>query len=301
MIKDIHWKEGEIVDVYQIITDQILKEMEGGSIPWHKPWTAAALPKNFKSGKTYRGFNLWYLATRGYKCPYWATFKQINEKGGRVKKGEKSTMVVFWKVDTVQKYDEERNETKEKRRFILRYYRVFNLEQQEGIEIPKVEQRDFIPIEKAEQILNEFKNACRIEHSADLLTGDSAFYSPVEDFISLPLKENFHSEEEYYSVRFHETVHSTGHEKRLNREGVADRHSFGDTEYSKEELIAESGAAMLCGICGIANKTLKNSVAYIQNWIKALKNNRKWLVCAFANAQRAADYIQNIKKDYAKK
>lgn len=296
-------------NVYDIVADKIIEKLEAGTIPWHRPWQCdgSGIPKNAVSKKMYRGINVPMLAVEGYGCPYWASFKQIgNGLNGRVNKGEKSTLVVFWKVleklvadmtteEKAKLTDGERSRGK-KLTYMLRYYLVWNLEQttvtkefdegkiEEGKWTPNEDGKEFNSIEKAEQVIAGYKDAPEFKFG-----GDRAFYNPKKDTIGLPAKTSFDKEEGYYATAFHEMSHSTGHEKRLNRPDFAGNF-FGDEDYSKEELIAEAGASYLCAVAGIDN-TIENSVAYIQNWLQALNENRKWVVCAFAKAQHATDYI----------
>ena len=180
---------------------------------------------------------------------------------------------------------------------MLRYYSVFNVEQCEGLKMP-VENTDdapleFNPIEAAEAIVNGYEGKPTIKETEKA----RAYYSPGLDYIHMPKRETFHSVEEFYSTLFHELTHSTGHENRLKREGIIGMHYFGDAVYSREELVAEFGAAFLCGHAGIENVTLDNSAAYIQSWLKVLKNNKQWLVIAAAQAQKAAEHVLGIKHE----
>lgn len=292
-------------DVYAKITDRIINMLEAGEIPWRKPWSnAGVLPMNLISKKQYRGGNCFLLAFSSYTSPFWATFNQIKKLGGYVKKDEKATCIVygetFYKnkmtgkylpkgkipsLSEIGDYDEIP---------VLKMYSLFNLEQTEGIaadKIPKIDQPSFDPIDKAEQMLSNNSNIAPIQYSKIIDPSKGrirAFYRPSEDFIQLPTRDLFDAPEEFYCTAFHEMVHSTGHPNRLNREmqGV-----FGDEEYGKEELIAEFGAAYLCALCGIEQPTLENSAAYIQNWLQALKNDKKLILQAGAKAQQAANYI----------
>ena len=277
--------------VYSIVTDRILDQLRQGVVPWHKPWTAG-LPKNLTSGKAYRGVNTLILGTAPYASPFWLTYRQAQTRGGNVRRGEKSWPVVFWKWIDGKPGDSDSQavdgESKSRKFPILRYYRVFNVEQCEGIEAPKVETRTHNPIETAEAIVHSFSNCPRIQHNDK----SRAFYSPSLDYLNIPVPELFDSGEAYYSVLFHELTHSTGHPNRLNRKGNADLQGFGSHEYSKEELVAELGAAMLCGVSGIENHTINNSAAYIQSWLRALEDDHKLVVLAAAQAQKAADHIQ---------
>jgi antirestriction protein ArdC len=195
-------------------------------------------------------------------------------------------MIVFWKV--LEKPAENPSPENEKD-FIpmLRYYRVFNLDQVSGIEKPYIPNMPgFEPIDEAEAIARKYQQQIEVTHG-----GSRAYYQPAADSIRMPERESFDGAAEYYSTLFHEFTHSTGHESRLNRPGIVDTHFFGDEVYSKEELVAEMGAAMLCGIVGIENKTIKNSAAYIQAWLTKLRDDKKLVVQAAAAAQKAADFI----------
>ena len=274
---------------YKVITDKIIQLLEQGTVPWHKPWTGSDEAMNLISRKAYRGINRFLLNITAYSCPYWATMKQINKLGGKVRKGEKSMPVVFWKW--IEKENKETGKTE--RIPFLRYYRVFNLEQTEGIPAPEVEEaeeRTFNPIEQCERILAEMPDRPAIQHKAQ-----AAWYRPSLDIINMPVPETFLGEEEYYSILFHELGHATGHETRLNRPTLCDMSMFGTTNYSKEELVAEMAAAMLCGEAGIVNKTIDNSAAYIQGWLKKLRQDQRFVVQAASQAQKAADCILGVR------
>jgi len=275
--------------VYQLITDRITALLEKGVVPWHQPWQCAAqTPRNFVSGKPYRGINILLLHSMGYASPFWLTFKQAESLSGYVKRGEKGSPVVFWKW--LETEDKETGETE--RIPLLRYYSVFNIAQCGGIEIPATSQptQEHTPVETAEQII------AGMPKRPEIKTGlAKAFYSPVADFVGMPTPEQFGKAEEYYSVLFHELTHATGHETRLNRKGVSRTEgtvaAFGSDPYAKEELVAEMGAAFLCGQAGIADRTVDTSAAYVFSWLQRLKNDTKLVVQAAAQAQKAADYI----------
>lgn len=278
------------IDVYQIVTDQIIEMLEQGTIPWSRPWQLHC-PVNLVSKKAYRGINVFLLdcsaRQQGYSSPYWVSYKQAQQLGGHVLKGEKSTIVVFWKFLAFKEKDEN-GETAFKEIPFLRYYRVFNIEQCDIPEdkIPQTSKLDFNPVDQAEEIIANMPNRPGITYDG----GNRAFYSKLSDSVHLPPRDRFKAEDVYYSTAFHELVHSTGHSSRLNRKTLTDSHSFGDHDYSQEELVAEMGAAFLCGTCGI-DRTADNSAAYIQSWLKALKNDKKMVVQASSKAQKAADYI----------
>ena len=276
--------------IYEIITKEIIEKLEEGTVPWDRPWDGMYSPKNFVSGKEYRGINAILLGMKPFECPFWATFKQINANCGKVKKGEKSTIVVFWKWIEFDSniLDENGDPVKEDKPF-LRYYRVFNLEQTEGIPWEKCmvqEERKFNPIDTCTNIVIGFKDRPDIKRG-----GGRAYYSPVEDKVQIPMQSDFKSSEGYYSTLFRELVHSTGHTSRVDRKSLTDYNPFGSKEYSKEELIAEIVAAFLCSITGIKNETIDNSASYIQSWLRVIKENVKMIVIAAGQAQKAVDYI----------
>jgi antirestriction protein ArdC len=270
------------MNVYQVVTDRILESLSSGVVTWRKPWVTAT-PKNLVSGKDYRGVNVLLLGASSFESSYWLTFNQARILGGTVKKGERGTPVVFWKISE----DKDDHDEPEKR-FVLRYFTVFNVAQCQGIQTPPViDSRAFDPIERCERIVAGFAKGPRVEHG-----GSSACYLPALDLIKMPRREAFTSSPEYYSTLFHELIHSTGAAHRLARKGVADRTGFASHAYSQEELIAECGAAFLCAEAGISNRTLDNSAAYIASWAKVLKSDPRLVVHAAAQAGKAADLIQ---------
>lgn len=270
--------------VYEYVTERILAELDKGIIPWRRPWksvTASGLPISWVTKKAYRGVNRILLPAGEY-----LTYKQVQENGGKVKKGEKSHIVVFYKM--MEK--EAENEEEETRRFpYLRYYNVFEVDQCEGIERKTApvatEEQELPPIERAEAIVAKYPEPPRIRHE-----GDEAYYSPALDIVTMPLKKAFESAEEYYNTLFHELAHSTGHKARLGRDMTTTVEMRSDS-YAKEELVAEIASAMLCGMSGIENSTIENSVAYIQSWRRRLEQDPKLIVMASSQAQKASDYI----------
>jgi len=276
-------------DIYEMITNKIIKSLEKGVIPWHKPWSSSyLLPENFLTKKKYNGINILLLWDSGFNCKYWLGFKQIENLGGKVKKGEKGTFIVYY--STFMKKEEIDGVITEKNIPYIKYHYVWNLEQTEGIKYEKKEIKkiDFIPIEKAEKILLKMKNKPGIMHK-----GNRAYYNYNNDFICLPAKETFKSTDSYYSVLFHELTHSTMAIKRLNRESARDNH-FGNVEYSKEELLAEIGSCFLCSESAI-KKTFDNSISYISNWLEALKKDKKMILYAASGASKAVNYILDKK------
>jgi antirestriction protein ArdC len=224
-----------------------------------------------------------------YESPFWLTFNQAKQLGAHIRKGEKACPVVFWKQLEVEDKDTHEIEKIP----ILRYYNVWNCSQVEGLnELP--DPTPMAATTKPAEIVANMPQRPEIKFGMA-----KAFYSPAEDFVGMPNRERFTSEDEFYSVIYHELTHSTGAAHRLNRPTVTESNSFGSVEYSKEELIAEMGSAFLCGQAGIGERTLNNSAAYLQNWLEALRNDRKLIVQAAAQAQKAADFILGTKFEEA--
>jgi antirestriction protein ArdC len=276
--------------VYELVTNKIIEQLENGTAPWRKPWKCQ-MPVNLVSGKAYRGINPFLLASAGYGSRYWLTFNQANKLGGFIRKGEKSSIVTFWNIgeEKIIRNADTGAERKSKP-ILLRYYAVFNVEQTEGIadKLGLGNAGPRVPsIEGCEAIVSGMPNAPAMVQDA------RAWYRPSTDTVGMPSRSLFHSSEEYYSTLFHELTHSTGHSSRVGREGIEELNTFGSESYSKEELIAEMGAAMLCGVTGIAPATLQNSAAYLKHWIQVLKGDSKLLVSAASQAQKAADFIRN--------
>lgn len=284
---------------YALITERICAMLGQGVIPWRKPWNAeTAEPVSLASGKRYCGVNVFMLeasaAVAGYRSRYWVTFRQALERGGNVRKGEQATPVVFWKIldkagDRKGSDEDDDAEPAGRKVPILKHYHLFNVEQCEGIEYPAptpTAARPFDPIAACEQIVHAMPRPPTIQHH-----GNRACYSPSRDEVTMPPRDQFIGADEYYSTLFHELVHATGHESRLNRAEIAKPSGFGSDPYAREELVAEMGATFLCGRAGIEQATLANSAAYIQNWIGRLRSDPKLVVLAAASAQKAADFI----------
>lgn len=275
--------------VYEMVTDRIMEQLENNIIPWQKLWAGIRSGSfNRISKKPYSLLNQMLLKFDGE----YASYKQWLDIGGHVRKGAKSEIVVFWKIQPVE--EEHEDGTKEVKQIpFLRYYNVFHISQVDGVEpLPKEELNNIEPIEKAENILHDYwtREDITVEHKA----GDKAYYSPNLDLICLPLFEQFTSTNEYYSTAYHESIHSTMKESRCNR--AEDRKgklvAFGSEDYSKEELVAEIGSANLMNIAGIETSgTFRNSTAYIQNWLSVLRNDTKFIVSASSKAEKAVKYI----------
>lgn len=273
-------------NVYQIITDRILEQLSKGVIPWRKPWTGGHDGAySYTTGKAYSVLNQMLLA----HADAYLTFNQIKSLGGKVKKGAKSEIVTFWKMLPVEDTNKEGEKVTKVIPF-LRYYPVFWIGDTEGIDRKDIKPVTHDPIEEAENIVNKYMTSANHPTLENTATSDKAYYSPISDKVVVPTMEQFQEIAEYYSTLFHELTHSTGHTSRLNRL-TATAH-FGNEEYSKEELVAEIGAATLVNMAGIETKdSFNNSAAYIQGWSKALKDNVKMIVEASSKAAKAVDYI----------
>ena len=271
------------MDIYAEVTNRLIHEIEtSGVLPWNKPWQAAGAAISHTTGKAYSLLNQMLLGKAGE----WLTFKQCQEEGGWVRKGEKAHMVVFWKW--LEEEDKETGETKQIP--FLKYYNVFHIDQCEGIKAKHM-QTNTNPAsadETAENIIAEYvkREGVTLEHRE----GDAAFYQPTTDRIVLPLLKQFKETAEYYSTAFHEMVHSTGHMKRLAR--LDTTANFGSEEYSKEELVAEIGSAALVHHAGLETAgSFHNSAAYVQNWLQVLKNDKRFIVSAAGKADKAVEFI----------
>jgi len=277
---------------YDVITDRIIDALDKGIVPWRKPWN---LPpgtdhQNAFSKHAYRGINRFVLGMSAFDDNRWATFKQIKDNGGHIRRGEKGTPVVFWKFLEVERENQD-GEATTNTIPMLRYYTVFNVSQADGLDLPTIETTGptFDAVDAAEKIVANMTDRPHMDHNG----GDRAYYIPSLDQIHLPPRKAFSGAQEYYSTAFHELGHSTGHESRLNRRGLETGvAAFGSPVYSREELVAEFTSAFLCHASGIEN-TIENSTAYVQSWLKALKNDSRIAVVAASQAQRAADYITN--------
>lgn len=278
-------------NVYQMVTDRILAIMAEGKIPWHKPWTGTVDGAfNRVSKKPYSLLNQMMLSQSGE----YASFKQWKELGGHIKKGSKSEMVVFWKIQQAPEVDAEGNE-KGKLIPILRYYNVFHISQVDGVEPLGIDKptRDNQPIESVHACLGDY--AEREGIGLSIGNGNKAFYMLSRDSIVIPGLDQFDCSEEFYSTWAHESIHSTMKENRCDRTNDNKKVAFGSTNYSKEELVAEIGSANILNYFGVeTEKTIRNSAAYIQNWMKVLKDDPRMIVGASSKAEKATNYILGI-------
>ncbi len=279
-------------DTYTLVTDRIIAELESGAVPWHKPWTCPQPAISHTTGKAYSLLNQLLLGGRGGE---YVTFQQAQKEGGRVRKGEKSSMVVFWKWLTVE--DEDTGEEKEIP--FLRYFDVFHIDQCEGLS-PRHIVENTLPVnpadanDAAEDIIADYLHRSGVH----LVSRESseAFYRPATDTVVLPLTKQFGDTAEYYSTAFHELTHSTGHPSRLNR--LTETARFGSAPYSHEELCAELGASFLLNRLGIETpSSFRNNAAYISHWLGVLKEDKRLLVSAAGQADKAVRLILGEEAD----
>ncbi|WP_366141600.1 zincin-like metallopeptidase domain-containing protein [uncultured Paracoccus sp.] len=277
-------------DLYQHVTDQIIASIEAGTPAWRKPWTGdkggAPFPRR-SNGEPYRGINvlmLWLTAEdKGYRSPYWFTYRQAQEAGGQVRKGERSATVV--KYGTLEREDEATGE--DKRIPYLKAYRVFNADQVEGLPedyqgTPAEAPRDLGT--EADPALEAFFDATRLERRSS--DEPRAYYDLAGDVIHMPPIGTFHDAGGYYATLAHESCHATGAHHRLDRFG-----RFNDRKaYAFEELVAEIGSAMICASLGLT-PDFGQSAAYVESWLKALKDEKRLIFKAASEAQKAADWL----------
>ncbi len=279
-------------DPYAEVTARIIAALERGTVPWRHPWRARGL-RNAVSTRPYRGINLLMLSLTsmeaGYDDARWLTYRQAEQLGGNVRRGEHGTRVVLWKW-LGRDEDGDTDSADEERRPafpLMRLYTVFNVAQCEGLSLPEPESGEaFDPLERAEAIVAGYAGGPHVFHD-----GESAYYIPSRDEVHLPPLAAFRDVDGYYATLFHELAHSTGHPSRLDREGYQESAPFGSPVYSREELVAEFGATFLCQEAGIDASRLDQSAAYIASWLKALEDDRRLAVAAAGQAQRAVDHI----------
>lgn len=280
-----------MANVAEIVTERIISQLQAGIVPWHKPWTGNDLPINYVSRKKYSGINLLMLDKGGE----WLTFKQCADRGGKVKKGEKSSRIVFYKFVEADA-DEDAEDGHTKAYPVIQYSNIFHISQCEGIETKIKPNLDIVPNASCDAAIASYIDRYGITFTE--ANGSSrAFYSPTKDSVTVPDKSQFETVEEFYSTVFHELIHSTGAASRLNR--IKDRAAFGSAEYSKEELVAEIGSAMILTELGVhTEKAFNNSAAYIGGWLKAIKDgDSRMVISAASQAQKAVDMILGRKKE----
>ena len=291
----------ESSDIYQKFTDLIIEKLEQCVIPWKQPWHEMGLPSNYLTKKPYKGINLWLLLSCGHQYPYYLTFKQANSLGGKIKKGAKALPICYWNFvfrdkmtgKTIPESKLDFYDLKQVGRSgILREFKGFPIEQIEGIdwEFPEASLKtQLLENEACQKIYAEMVRPPELIHQ-----GSMAYYRTDLDQITMPERKLFPSSEAYFGVLYHELCHATGHSSRLNRTEITKPHSFSDSGYAREELLAEMGAGYLNNYTGILDQNLlENSAAYIQSWLKELRNDKHLLIDAASKAQKAVDYILN--------
>ena len=292
-------KKGSKVSVFKVYTDQMINNIkqaieDGTGAPWHKPWTGVGGDhQNAITGHVYQGMNPFFLDILGghlYEDYRWLTYNQAKKVGGTLKDGEYHKSIALLKPIIIERKEDKNKPKDEVITFpIFRYYRVWNVEQWEGLEIEplvKPDAKEFVPVEEAEKIVSAMSDRPEIFNNGK----NRAYYRMKEDTIHLPDKSGFDKGNEYYSTLFHEIGHSTGHQSRVGRKGIENFDHFGSGQYAKEELVAEFVSAILCRQAGIDN-TRENSEAYLKSWIGKLKNDEKLLVSASSQAHKAVKYI----------
>lgn len=276
------------LNIYQLVTDRIIVLLESGVIPWKRPWTGVRGGAHSRAtGRPYSLLNQIILGKPGE----YLTYKQAIEAGGSVRKGEKAKFVVFWKPVKITEVKD--GKPMEKMVPMLRYYNVFHIDQCENV---KAKYEDALPapedpIEAVEATIADYlrRSGVTLEH----VKQNRAYYTPDSDRVCLPLREQFPKIAQYYSTAYHELVHSTGHPSRLNR--IKAGTHFRDEAYSREELVAELGAAILMNEHGIETESsFRNSAAYIQSWLRALRNDNRMVVLAAGQAEKAVKLIMNM-------
>ena len=270
------------MNVQQIVTDKIIESLKNNVIPWKKPWVCRN-PQNIR-GTEYRGINYLLLSLSNYANPYWGTFNQISKEGGTITTGEKASLVTYWAM--LDSKDDEDTKIP-----FLRYYNIFNILQTTGMDKYLITTEIKEDILEAETIIKNMTSVPVFENSLNL-----AAYYPTRDVITMPDKSIFNAAEEYYFTLFHELIHSTAHASRLNRKFVED--DMKKNSYAFEELVAEIGANFLMAKIGKQTPSVfDNSVGYIQNWLKKFQEHPKFILKASSFAQKAVDFILNVKKE----
>jgi antirestriction protein ArdC len=291
-------------DVYDKVTHRIIEQLEQGVRPWMKPWSAGHADGKIirplrHNGIPYNGVNvilLWMESMeKGYTAPIWMTFKQALELGGHVRKGERGSMVVYANTITRTETDDATGEEKERDIPFMKGYTVFNVQQIEKLPQHYYSPADLPPrldeaqrIECAEAFLNHI--GASVSHG-----GNRAFYSALSDHIQMPPFEFFDKPESYYETRLHETVHWTKHPARLNRE--FGKKKWGDEGYAMEELVAEIGSAFLAADLRLTPEVREDHAAYIDSWLKVLKEDKRAIFSAASHAQKAADHLHSYQPD----
>lgn len=285
-------------DIYTRITEKIIADLEAGTRPWHKPWSAEHLAGRITrplrhNGIAYRGLNiilLWSASVaHGYAAPIWMTYRQALELGGQVRKGSKGQLVIY--ADKLRKTEtDDAGQDREVEIPFMKGYTVFNVDQIEGLPETYHEVAEPMP-ETAER--DATAEAFFAATNADIRhAGNQAFYAVDPDYVQMPPFETFESPEAYYSTLGHEVCHWTRHPKRLDRS--FGRKRWGDEGYAQEELVAELGAAFLAADLGLSPEPRDEHAAYIAHWLTGLRNDKRFIFQAAAHAQKAVDYLHGL-------
>ncbi|EAB4689682.1 DUF1738 domain-containing protein [Salmonella enterica] len=290
---------------YEEIADRLIKQLEEGTAPWQKPWEpgSSRMPHNPVSGTRYKGANALWLAMQQRTDPRWMTYKQAQSVNAQVQKGEKGTLVQYWKfTDTIPKLDDKGkpvlDDNGKKKMITVKLDRpkvfsavVFNAEQIQGL--PPLEVKatkpDWERHERAENILQAM--SVPIKHDQ----ADGAFYRPSTDSIHLPERSQFPSADNYYATALHEAGHSTGHKNRLDRDLTG---RFGSESYAKEELRAEIASLMIGDELQIGHDPGQHA-AYVKSWVKVLKDDPKEILRAAKDAEAISSYLLSHEKEKA--
>lgn len=282
--------------IYSRITEKVIAQMEKGIVPWRKPWKtlldgSVEVPRNYATKKAYKGVNYMLLACNEHVRPYYMTLNQANEMGGRVRKGAKGEIILFYKFDTKDENGDE------KKIFFEKISCVFNIADIDGIDfkLPELGVKVVSPednkIQFCEKIVAGYREGPRLVFS----NPEQAYYSPSKDTVNMPRLEAFRSQEDYYKVLYHELIHSSGHSNRLNRKELMSHNGMGTKSYAKEELTAEMGANFLSSYCGFNleddSDFLTNTATYIAGYLAIFKNNKDVFYDAARQAQRAVTHI----------
>jgi antirestriction protein ArdC len=290
-------------DLYARITSKIIADLERGELTWCEPWNAGRRVGHVMrplrwEGTPYSGINtlmLWMKAAeKGYLSPYWMTFKQALDLKAHVRKGEKATITVF--ANQMIREEEAADGTTTPRTIhYLKQYSVFNASQIEGLPdsfYNRPAPRQLNPEQRVEAFERFFRRT-----NAEIVTGADPVYNAIRDRIEMPPFERFDDAPAYYATLAHELIHWTGHPSRLSRS--FDRKTVGDEGYAKEELVAELGACFLAADLGFEPVVREEHTAYIQSWLKVLKNDTRFIFHAAAHAQRAVEFVMGLQGETA--
>lgn len=287
-------------DIYDRITERIIELLETGVKPWSPTHLVkVGIPKNFDTGNHYQGVNTFLLGMQRYASPWWLTYLQAKGLGGQVRKGQRGSIVVKYGKFSKPEDGNNPDADKPQSRGYLKSYSVFNATQIDGIAFPEP------PVHPDRPVTQQIDEAARIvagmPDPPEIHEGrfTRAFYAPHADSVDMPSRKTFNTETAFYSTLFHELAHSTGHPRRLDRESLTKSEGLGSTDpearrlYGKEELVAEMTASFLCAHAGILEDEIEHHTAYLQGWIATLKakDNRRWIVSAASQAQKASEYI----------